>query len=245
MIIYFTGTGNSRYVARELSRLTEMPLVSLNDRIKRDDKTPLSSADPLVFVFPVYAGRMPKVMEQYLRELSFTGCSTAYFVATCAATPWQSEKYLRRFAGDKSFAWAGFSSVLMPQGYIAGGGTRPKEENDKVIAAARPKIEAIAASIRKGEPLAAEKPGSWVMSGLLNPIMYAAMINAKAFYATDTCTGCGECVEHCPLNNVRLEQNRPVWGSTCTHCMACIAGCEAGAIEYGKKTVGLPRHYLK
>jgi len=69
------------------------------------------------------------------------------------------------------------------------------------------------------------------------------MVKAKDFYATDGCTGCGECAELCPLNNVKLGNKKPQWGAECTHCMACIAGCPSEAIEYGKKTKGVPRYY--
>ena len=48
-----------------------------------------------------------------------------------------------------------------------------------------------------------------------------------------------------PLNNIALEGGRPVWKGTCTHCMACIGGCPAEAIEYGEKSKGRRRYYLK
>ena len=74
--------------------------------------------------------------------------------------------------------------------------------------------------------------------------MYSVMISAKNFRVTEKCNGCGKCEQRCPLNNVKLTNGKPVWGKKCTHCMACIAGCPAEAIEYGKKTVGKPRYYL-
>lgn len=40
-----------------------------------------------------------------------------------------------------------------------------------------------------------------------------------------------------------VKEGGPVWGKRCTHCMACICGCPAEAIEYGKRTVGKRRYY--
>lgn len=40
-----------------------------------------------------------------------------------------------------------------------------------------------------------------------------------------------------------IKEGGPVWGKRCTHCMACICGCPAEAIEYGKRTVGKRRYY--
>ena len=48
-----------------------------------------------------------------------------------------------------------------------------------------------------------------------------------------------------PLNNIRLENGKPVWGKHCTHCMACICYCPKEAIEYGKKSKGKPRYHFE
>ena len=101
--------------------------------------------------------------------------------------------------------------------------------------------------IRDNQPLPTlpkEQPGKAMRSKVLNPIMYSMMISAKGFRVTDQCTGCGQCEQRCPLNNIKIANGKPVWGNQCTHCMACIAGCPHEAIEYGKKAVGKPRYYL-
>lgn len=183
-------------------------------------------------------------MEDFIRVVNFLGSQRVYFVVTCAQTPWQTIKYVRKLCEEKSFSLLGFNSVVMPQGYIAGGGTQPKEVSDRIRKDAQPKIDSIAETIRKSQLLPKEQPGKAMMSDVLNPIMYAMMISAKGFRVTDRCTGCGQCEARCPLNNVKLVDGKPTWGKDCTHCMACIAGCPHEAIEYGKKTVGKPRYYL-
>jgi len=47
------------------------------------------------------------------------------------------------------------------------------------------------------------------------------------------------------LNNIHLENGKPVWGKNCTHCMACICYCPKEAIEYGKKSKGKPRYHFE
>ena len=83
------------------------------------------------------------------------------------------------------------------------------------------------------------------MSNIVNPIFYKMFVNAKGFYATDKCIGCGKCVEECPLNNIHLENKKPVWDNNCTHCTACINHCPAKAIEYKKNTQGKERYFLE
>ena len=244
MVLYFSGTGNSRYVARKIAEVSGDERISIGQKLKSGDFSEIRSEKPLVFVGPVYAGRLPRVMEEYIRKVKFIGTQRAYFIVTCAQTPWVTVQYVEKLCAEKGFSLLGFNSIVMPQGYIAGGGTQPKEVNDKILKAAEPKIISIAETIRDKQMLAKEQPGKAMMSKVLNPIMYSMMISAKGFRVTDKCSGCGKCVQRCPLNNIRLANGKPVWGDQCTHCMACIAGCPNEAIEYGKKTVGKPRYYL-
>ena len=244
MVLYFSGTGNSRYVAKKIAEISGDELVSIGQRIKSGDLSEIRSEKPLVFVGPVYAGRLPRVMEDHIRRTKFSGTQRAYFVVTCAQTPWVTVQYVEKLCAEKNFSLLGFNSVVMPQGYLAGGGTQPKEVNDRILKAAEPKILSIAETIRDKQMLPREQPGKAMMSKVLNPIMYSMMISAKGFHVTGKCTGCGKCAQRCPLNNITITNGKPVWGDQCTHCMACIAGCPQEAIEYGKKTVGKPRYYL-
>lgn len=245
MVLYFSGTGNSRYVAKKIAEISEDALISIGQKIKGGDYDAIRSEKPFVFVGPVYAGRLPRVMEEYIRKVNFSGTQKTYFIGTCAATPWVTVQYVEKLCGEKGFSLLGFNSVVMPQGYLAGGGTQPKEANDKVLKEAEPKITAIAEMIRDKQMLSKEQPGKSLMSKVLNPIMYSMIIRAKKFRVTEKCNGCGKCEQYCPLNNVKLTNGKPVWGKECTHCMACIAGCPCEAIEYGKKTIGKPRYYLE
>lgn len=51
------------------------------------------------------------------------------------------------------------------------------------------------------------------------------------------------CARVCPLKNIVIRDGCPTWNGACTHCTACLNLCPAGAIEYGKKTVGKPRYH--
>lgn len=84
-----------------------------------------------------------------------------------------------------------------------------------------------------------------IKAGDTAPVFYRFFVKADAFRATDACTGCGRCVELCPLNNVHLKNGKPVWGKNCTHCMACICYCPKEAIEYSEKSKGKPRHHVE
>lgn len=244
MVLYFSGTGNSRYVARKIAEASGDDIISINQRIKDGDYSDVKSEKPLVFVGPVYAGRLPRIMDEYIEKVTFSGNKKTYFVGTCAATAWRTVGYVEKLCEKKKFSLLGFNSIVMPQGYIAGGGTQPKNINDRILKEAEPKIKKISDIISNQQPLPKEQPGKAIMSKIINPMMYATMISAKGFKVTDKCGSCGTCAERCPLNNINLVDGKPTWGKKCTHCMACIAGCPKEAIEYGKKTHGKTRYYL-
>ena len=59
MVLYFTGTGNSRYLARRIAEGLEMPLYDLNACIKAEDTAPVQTGRDVVLVTPTYAWRIP------------------------------------------------------------------------------------------------------------------------------------------------------------------------------------------
>lgn len=236
MILYFSGTGNSRYVAEMIGKVTENEVLSMNAMIKNHTKGAISSESTYVFVCPVYAGRIPRVVEKYIKEAKLEGSKKAYFVVTCSETPWRTVDYVEKLLNEKGITMIGFNSIIMPQNYIAMYDTPSKSEADKIIDKALPRIQEIAELIKEEKSLLPEKPGKKIMSSIINPVMYSMIVSAKNFTTTDKCIGCTLCVEHCLLNNIKMFNGKPQWGKECTHCMACICGCPQNAIEYGNKT---------
>jgi NAD-dependent dihydropyrimidine dehydrogenase PreA subunit len=47
-----------------------------------------------------------------------------------------------------------------------------------------------------------------------------------------TCTGCAACVETCPVEAIKIEDNLAVVDAdTCIDCGACVDGCPTEAIS--------------
>jgi ferredoxin len=48
---------------------------------------------------------------------------------------------------------------------------------------------------------------------------------------TETCTGCGDCVEICPLDAIELQDEKAVVDEdTCSDCGACVDECPTESI---------------
>lgn len=246
MILYFSGTGNSRYAAQTIGTITDDRIVSINELLKNGSKESLKSDQPFVFVCPTYAWRIPKIVEEFIRDTRFSGSNKAYFVLTCGSETGNAVRYAKKICTEKGFDFCGFATVIMPENYIAMFPTPDKAQADEIVKKAVPQILAAAERIKDGQPLPEEKitPSGRFRSSIVNPMFYLACVSAKGFYSTDGCTGCGKCAKLCPLNNIEIAGGKPHWEQSCTHCMACICACPSEAIEYKNKSKGKPRYYI-
>ena len=68
MILFFSATGNSRFAAGLLADILKDTLVSLNEVFKNGQKWEFYSEAPFVLVAPVYAWRLPAVIEELLKK---------------------------------------------------------------------------------------------------------------------------------------------------------------------------------
>ena len=65
MILYFSGTGNSEYVAQKLGRAIDDEVLNLFEAIRSDDFSELRSQRPWVVVAPTYAWRIPRLLQRW------------------------------------------------------------------------------------------------------------------------------------------------------------------------------------
>lgn len=244
MIVYFTGTGNSRYAAQYLAHALGDEIADSFDYIRRGSAAALESERPWIFVCPAYAWRIPRVFDDFLGRSSFQGSRKAYFVMSCGDDIGDAQTHLRRRCRSWGLEFMGVAKVVMPENYLAMFPVPTAKQSAVIRRTAHWALEKIAAAIREGRPLPMSKVGlpALVKTWLVNSPFYTFCVKAKAFRTDDKCIGCGECVRRCPLGNVELINGKPHWGSRCTHCMACICYCPTEAIEYGSKSQGKYRY---
>ena len=85
MIIYFSGTGNSRYAAELINSEISDKILCLNDAVNTGFQQKFNSDKPFVIVCPTYAWRIPRVVENTIKNSTFAGNKNIYFVLTCGA----------------------------------------------------------------------------------------------------------------------------------------------------------------
>ena len=244
MILYFSGTGNSKYVAKRIADALGDEILNLNDRIKASDTSLVETGERVIIVTPTYAWRIPRIVRDWLLKTELHGAKQAWFVMTCGSEIGNANKYNRDLCAEKAISCMDTAQIVMPENYIAMFSAPQADEARQIVAKAEPDIDRAIAAIQANQPFAPTRNNLYdrFMSGPVNPIFYKFCVKADAFTVSDTCIGCGQCAKRCPMNNVTLKDGKPVWGKNCTHCMACICYCPKEAIEYGKKSVGQPRY---
>lgn len=244
MIFYFSGTGNSEYIANIISE-------DLNDEII-DISNDLSimktyySDKPYIFVVPAYAYRMPRIVEEFIMNRIFKGCKDIYVIMTCGAGTGGAHYFAKKLFEKKEMILKGFSSIVMPDNYIVLYNPTSNEEAINIIKEGKEKAKSLAQYIidKKDFPSSNSNILNNMISNYGNELFYKFFVSADGFSVNEDCIHCLKCVEVCPLNNIKYINKEIVYQNQCTHCMACINSCPKEAIVYKNKTKNRNHYHL-
>ena len=246
MILYFSATGNTEFIAKEIAKRLDDECLNLLERIKTDDHSVIHSEKPLIICAPVYVCEMPRFMSKYLREQTFTGTKDVYFIFTSGGYCGISGVLAKSMFKKKKMHYHGHAEVTMPRNYVANDAypMLEKEAVESRIINAYQELDGITETIRNKGKLKARHVFLFetLITVPFNPIWCKYKLTAKEFHVKDTCIGCGKCAKLCPLNNIKMKHKKPIWHHQCTHCMACIGNCPTAAIEYGTITQDKERY---
>ena len=244
MVLYFTGTGNSKYIAERIASALKDDVLSMNDRIKAGNTDDVMTGKNMVIVVPTYAWRIPRVVLNWLQQTKFPEAMQIWFVMDCGGEIGNAAKYNQELSKQLRLSYMGTAQIVMPENYIAMFKVPDKVKAKAIVAKAEPLIDKVIKDIQAEREFSKPRNHMYdkIMSSAVNTIFYPMFVKADKFLVTDACVSCGKCIQVCPLNNIQLKNGKPAWGSNCTHCMACICYCPTEAIEYGKKSKGKPRY---
>ena len=248
MILYFSATGNSEYIAKKLAYLCNDEVISINDVMKKGEVLNVTSEKPYVLIAPIYISTIPHKVAELIKKSTLEGNRDFYFIMTCAGSGASAAgASAEEICKTLNMNYRGIAHLTMPQDYLMFFEVKSNEENEVIMNEAIAKVPALADKINNNEDLDTSKVGAMHKMSVA-PVTWMFdkwFIKPEKFYCTGDCISCGICVKACPLNNIELKDGKPVWGDNCIHCSACINRCPKKAIEYGKKTQGKNRYVAK
>lgn len=251
MIFYFSGTGNTRYVAESLGNLLEEDLVFIPGTDPNGVKL---TGNRVLFCFPVYSWGVPPLVLDFIAALpdSFVREAKAAHIAvsmvcTCGDEVAETPAMFRNAITSRGLRTGGLWSVTMPNDYVLlpGFDVDPREVEDRKLDSSQGRIKEIAGLISRGEYREDFTVGKWprLKSKVIYPLFRRWGVNSKRWHVSQECVGCGRCVTACPMHNIKLVTGKPHWGHNCVSCTACYQHCPAHAISYGKFTDGKGQYF--
>ncbi len=233
IIFYFSGTGNCLKVAKDIAEaLPNCEVVSMGGNNSYSFQ---GEYDSIGFVYPTYFVGLPLKVGQFVGGLNFenTGSSYVYAITTCGGTAGNALAQMASLLENKGVNLSYGEKLLMFSNYIVlyNMGTNVEEKSASAQKALAPIITHIKSKqikkVRKPNPIL-EYYYKQITKSIYNKDMH--------YNVSDQCISCGICKDVCPVGNIKLEQNKPVFQHHCEQCMACIQYCPKRAINYKNST---------
>ena len=245
MICYFSGTGNTRWVARQLAEATGEELRYIPDE-RREGVLDyrLAEGERLGFCFPTHGWQPPRIVRQFIRRSTFHGADYVYAVTTCGDNMGHAMRILDKELEAKGLKAQSAFAVLMPESNVCFPFLHldSKEREREKTEAAKPRVRHICevvANRQRGvvELIRGAIPYTYtyVIGGYYNKHL---ITDGKFWVDTEACIACGLCQKLCPVDDITGAP--PVWrhNGQCTNCLACYHHCPAHAIHWAKMKRG-------
>lgn len=250
MIFYFSGTGNTRWVAQFLAQELNDTLRFIPDEIGGEMHYKLKDGERLGFVFPCYGWGVPPFVERFIEQVKIEHVEYLYFVTTCGDDTGMTAEIFCDDVAKKGWTCTLGYAVQMPESYVClpGFDVDPKEKEQQKLINAITRVNQIVDDVIDGRGGFDTIPGgfAWAKSHIIRPFFNRFLVTPKYFKTTDSCVGCGKCVQACPYQNIQLNAaNHPEWGTTCVQCMRCYHQCPQRAIEWGIFTKNKGQYLFK
>lgn len=250
-VFYFSGTGNSLHVARELQKhlpeTTLIPILSLSQEeyIEVKGKT-------VGFIFPQYGSQIPKIVAKTISKIDFQSVQYIFAIATRGGTECVAFKNFDNILKKWGRRLDSYFVITMPSGsdplvekYVDNITSERIARLETEMLNKLSRIEKIitAREVNREDDLNGldlPPPDFMVpflpLLMLLKPIILPLAKMAESnfnFYYDSKCTGCGMCEMVCLAQKVRMIAGRPVWQEKvkCHGCFACLNYCPEIAVQ--------------
>lgn len=262
MIFYFSGTGNTRWVAEQIAKEIGEQLLYIPDLIRNGQYSfTLSDGERIGFCFPTHGWQPPKIVREFIRKLHISGGKVIYCWAltTCGDNMGEAMTILNKelekvtltgFSDSKPLQAESLFSVIMPESYVCLPfmKTDPEEKEARKIDIASHQVPRIATLIkerRRGVTELEQGATPRLYSYVIGDYFNKRMITDKKFMVDeDVCIKCGKCAKVCPVDNIKGTPPSWLHNGRCTSCLACYHYCPVHAINYGNITRKRGQYYF-
>ncbi len=255
LILYFSGTGNTWWIAKELQKSLEekgafVENCSIESYSYDELKSKIDNAEHVVMGFPVYGSKAPYPFDEFVSSLDdYLGNKSLSIYATQALASGDTALHMatliisKGFTLKNTFHFNMSNSFHIPQFKFF----KPKdaESAEKTNLRCLPKVNMLANKIVDNRIfIRGNTPVARLIGDIQRRHIDKVIKNASATLYSDkkTCINCNKCVEMCPTQNITMENESYVFGNKCTLCMRCYSYCPTNSINFGVGSLDINRY---
>jgi ferredoxin len=242
-IYYFTGTGNSLVVAKDIAKELNAELISIPSVI--ESETVKTDAQVIGIVCPVYMWGPPIIVERFIKRIERIEDKYIFAIVTCGGMAAGAINVLDREIQSCGGKLAGGFKVVMPGNYTPMYGAIAEEKQQRMFEKWNSRIKSITEYVNERKQGTKEISNRFI-NYLFSELIYKSGSSRihemdKGFWADEKCNQCGICEKVCPVNNIEVA-GKPHWKGKCEQCYACLQWCPKESIQMGKNTINKKRY---
>jgi len=248
-IYYFSGTGNSLFIAKKLkSLITNAELIPVVKAIKENNFT--IEAENVGFVFPCHGTTIPIPIKIFIERMDIRFSKYFFGIVTRAGSVFSGfsiiDKALKKQKKKLNASFIidmGFNDPKLKEFEVPSETDLKKLEESALI-----KLKIIKDTISsQADYIEKDTTGvtfskSKILNALLGKLIpfmthYISPGVKKYFYTDSNCVGCGICEKVCLSRKIKMVNDKPVWQKniTCYLCYACLNYCPKSAVQIYSK----------
>jgi len=215
-IFYFTATGNSLAVAKQIGG----ELISIPQAI---DSNILQYKDDVIgVIFPIYWWSMPIMVRKFMKKVKLEA-DYHFAIGTCGNVAGGAMRDIQNLAKKKGYSFDYTNHILMLDNYLPVFDMKSQLESLPKKKVAEQTAKIIADIKNRKQINAKSNPITIAMTAIFKIIFRPAKF-AKKYTIKDKCNNCETCALVCPGKNITVT-DKVSFGSQCEGCLACIHAC--------------------
>ena len=250
VIYYFSGTGNTWWVAQELkknlsSKKNNVEVFSIETLTLEEIISQVNNCDHIVLGFPVYGSTAPKLFLDFINNLPFAQNSQTLTVfSTQALASGDAAYHVGKKLIDKGYSlrqaahFRMMNNLHIPQFkfYPPKNDQRVNDLHNKSL----PKINRLSDKINNNKSYITGKHSLGTILGKFqrkNVDKFIDKVSSQFYINSSTCINCDKCQRICPTQNIVKTENSYLFDTNCNFCMRCYSQCPQAAILIGAESI--------